>query len=175
MRMRWGLALALTVGCSSASFEVAPELDTSSTDSATEDTRVADTTVTDDTTVRDSTATDGTTSDSKLVDSNLVDSNLVDTKLADTGLICRPFWCGCGTCVASEIVCTQKSYGCPLECPSSTCPEAARTDICTTEGARCRRNGIAGEQACMTTADCPIGKCCDGSYTPPARGKCGAC
>lgn len=88
---------------------------------------------------------------------------------------CKPFWCGCGACVAADIVCTRSSAGCPLGCPSGPCPEASKDGVCTGEGDRCVRNGIAGEPACLSDADCPPGKCCSGTFTPPKVGRCGGC
>jgi len=92
----------------------------------------------------------------------------------DTGT-CAPFWCGCGECVPADIICTKSAAGCPLGCPVGACPAMEKNGVCTTVGDRCVRNGIDGTIACLSSADCPPGKCCDGSYVPPAHGVCGGC
>lgn len=148
----------LLVACGSSSGQVAPEADATQSDSSTADTSVADSAVAD-------TATGETTADAT-----------ADTVVSvDTAEPCKPFWCGCGTCVAAEIVCTRAPAGCPLGCPSGPCPEMEKPGLCTGDGDRCVRNGIPGDIACLSTADCPKGQCCSGTFTPPARGKCAPC
>jgi hypothetical protein len=153
---------ACAIGCSSNTFEVAPS-DTA--DATVSDAGGGDTAVSDSFLADTRVSTDTTTT---------LDARVDDTPAADAGP-CRPFWCGCGACVATEIVCTRELYGCPLGCPSGECPEAEKPDICTSSGTGCLRNEIGGTQPCFTTRDCPAGKCCDGEYSPPSRGKCGAC
>lgn len=132
---------------------------------------VADTTVTD-TGASDTGASDGADG---AVDAP-VDVPRDSADAGDTALPpCKPFWCGCGTCVAADIVCTRSSAGCPLGCPTGPCPETSKDGVCTSEGDRCVRNGIAGDPACLSDADCPPGRCCSGTFTPPKVGRCGAC
>ncbi|MBK7396555.1 MAG: hypothetical protein IPJ34_09710 [Myxococcales bacterium] len=160
-RLAWLVAIVLsgcggteTTSLEDASVDSAP-VDSASVDSASDSATV-------------DTASDSAPSDS-------ADSGK-DTAadVADIGA-CRPFWCGCGTCVAADIVCTRSSAGCPLGCPSGPCPEMEKVGVCTGEGDRCVRNGIAGEIACLGDGDCPPGKCCSGTFTPPKVGRCGAC
>jgi hypothetical protein len=156
---------ALALGCSSVSSEEA-------TVDAVVDSESSDTTV-----AVDSTTTTDTmvVNETMVVDSAKVDSTTTETMPpGDTG-ICRPFWCGCGSCVPQEIICTKSAAGCPLGCPSGPCPDMERADICTTIGDRCQRNGISGDIACLSSADCPPGSCCSGTFTPPGKGKCGPC
>lgn len=148
--------LALTLGCS-GSGGVSPDQPDAAFDSS-----VADVSA-------DSAVSDGTP-----VDSAERDSASADTTQVDAGP-CRPFWCGCGTCVAADIVCTRSEAGCPLGCPSGPCPEMERAGLCTSSGDRCVRNGIDAPIACLSTVDCPPGQCCSGTFTPPSHGTCGGC
>ena len=152
------LLLVALLGCSSVSSEEQTgALDSSVADGATVDSSSSDTAT------ADSTASDAPKSDIT-----------IDTPPGDTGT-CHAFWCGCGSCVPADIICTRKEASCPLGCPVSACPDLERTDVCTTEVDHCRRNGISGDIACLSTADCPTGMCCSGTFTPPSRGKCAAC
>ncbi len=150
------------VACGSSTGQVAPEADATQTDTATVDTSVADSAVVD-------TGSGETTADAT------ADAAADTSVTVDTAEPCKPFWCGCGTCVAAEIVCTRAPAGCPLGCPSGPCPEMEKPGLCTPDGDRCVRNGISGDIACLSTADCPKGQCCSGTFTPPARGKCAPC
>jgi hypothetical protein len=122
------------------------------------------------------------TSDSTTAADTSRDTSVADTTTAadtttppvDAGP-CVPFWCGCGECVAADIVCTRSPTGCPLGCPSAPCPAMEKEGLCTSSGDRCVRNGIDGPIACLSNADCPPSQCCSGTFTPPAHGTCGGC
>ncbi|MBL8722069.1 MAG: hypothetical protein JNL79_39165 [Myxococcales bacterium] len=162
-RLAWLSAIAL-LGCGGT--------ETVSSDDASVDSATVDT-ATSDSATSDSAAADSVTSDSVTSDSADVGKDTA-VDVADIGA-CRPFWCGCGSCVAADIVCTRSSAGCPLGCPAGPCPEMEKAGLCTGEGDRCVRNGIGGEIACLGDGDCPPGKCCSGTFTPPKVGRCGAC
>lgn len=153
MRSLHSLFFAITLGCS-GSGDVSPATTDAGTDVTAVDTAATDTSPTDTATTMDAATT--------------------DVAQVDAGP-CLPFWCGCGTCVAADIVCTRSAAGCPLGCPSGPCPEMERAGLCTSSGDRCVRNGIDAPIACLSTADCPPGQCCSGTFTPPAHGTCGGC
>lgn len=77
---------------------------------------------------------------------------------------CAPFWCGCGDCISSEIVCTSAPPRCPPQgCPSA-CAALAQT-ICKNAqgpaaGERCVRVDTDAGQACLSDQDCPPFECC---------------
>ncbi len=163
-RFSWLSAIVL-VGCGGA--EVVTTGDDASVDAVVD----ASVDASSDSAPSDSAPTDSAPSDTALTDSAV---DVAKDTATDAGP-CRPFWCGCGTCVAADIVCTRSSAGCPLGCPSGPCPEMEKVGVCTGDGDRCVRNGIAGEIACLADGDCPPGKCCSGTFTPPKVGRCGAC
>jgi hypothetical protein len=71
---------------------------------------------------------------------------------------CVADWCGCGQCLESQIVCTQKPKPCPLGCASAC---TILPDVkCHCEADRCVHDTAQGTAACYTDLDCPIGQCC---------------
>jgi hypothetical protein len=159
MRALCSFVLVATLGCGGSDFSTGSEPDVA-TDSSVVDTGVIDTSVSD-------------TGHTDAADAGKTDS-AIDSAPVDAGP-CRPFWCGCGTCVAADIICTRSEAGCPLGCPIGACPEMDREGLCVSEGDRCVRTGIDAPIACLTTADCPPGQCCSGTFTPPGHGTCGGC
>jgi len=157
MRKWHGLVFVFVVGCGGS---------VEASDNATADALAEDAS-------RDTSVADTILADTATLDSAKSDS-AVDSAPIDAGP-CRPFWCGCGTCVPADIVCTRSMTGCPLGCPSGPCPAMDKEGLCTEAGDRCVRNGIDAPIACLTTADCPPGQCCSGTFTPPGHGTCGGC
>jgi hypothetical protein len=172
---------AMIIGCSGADFDTASPVEDASLEDANVDSLVdsdgivdsggADSTVSDgavDSGVDSTSGDTGAHADAK--PDVVVMPDVPDVSIGETdGTPCQPYWCGCGTCVPTEITCTRTPPGCPLGCVSS-CPAADMPGVCGTAGDRCVRNGIGGEVACYRTADCAPGKCCKTS--PPARGVC---
>src|SRR5262249_50758423 len=85
---------------------------------------------TSDAVVETSTSDTMSTVDSASVDSKVVDSTPSDGNV-DAGS-CKPTWCGCGTCMADQIVCSHTDHGCPLGCASGPCPALSDPTTCST-------------------------------------------
>ena len=165
--------LALTTACGSESSvitDAAPDggADTSVTIDTAIDTTLGDST-------SDVTSTDTSPAETTVVDGGGTDTRIdvaTETPAVDAGP-CAPFWCGCGTCVDTDVVCTRSKLGCPLGCASGPCPALTSASTCSESGDRCVRNGVPPTSvSCYSHGDCPPGYCCSGSGAPPAKQKC---
>jgi hypothetical protein len=123
-----------------------------------------------------------------------VDRGVHDVAVTDVAGRCDPvtgyhaFWCGCGRCNPSEIICAAEVRGCPLGCPSA-CPELAAA-VCACNGGTCDApalrvdagtdagvdaGGLAAGQTCAGDSACAAGLlCCYPCGIPGCTNRCGS-
>jgi hypothetical protein len=129
--MRWLVLIAFVAGCGGST--AGPEFGDAGT--------------------TDASATDSATSDGAKPPP--IDGSAPDSATCGS---CVPDWCGCGQCLAAQIVCTRTPKPCPLGCPSACTDLGGVT--CHCEADRCVHDKPADTVACYTDLDCPIGNCC---------------